>query len=153
MESSHTTRPNHALQRTAGASRLQSLPPVRWVAELGSLGAAMPTYIVHRRRGPPFEIVACAYTEVKRAKRIYFHKHEDKTDRDCFCFLSEVAAIDKRDEAESLQQLIVRAKNSPEMMRALEQFRATGELRAPTQQEEWEATLAQLPSESDMKST
>ena len=53
----------------------------------------MPTYLAHRRRGTPFEIVAYAYTEDKRAKRIYFHKREDKTDRDCFCFLSEAMKL------------------------------------------------------------
>src|SRR5262245_41822633 len=34
-----TTPPNHAAANPAGASRLQSLRPVRWVAELGSLGS------------------------------------------------------------------------------------------------------------------
>jgi hypothetical protein len=113
----------------------------------------MPTYIVHRRRGTPFEITASAYTEDKRAKRVYFHKREDKTDRDCFCFLSEIAAIDKRDEPESVHDLITRAKHSPQMMHALERFRSTGELRASTSQEEWEAFLTQLPRQADTKNT
>jgi len=113
----------------------------------------MRTYIIHRRRGTTVEIAACSYTEDKRAKRIFFHKREDKTDRDCFCLLSEVAAIDVRGEPESVQELVERAKRSPEMMRVLERFRSTGELRAPTPHEEWEEMLAQLPSASDAKNT
>jgi hypothetical protein len=58
----------------------------------------MPTYIIHRRRGPSFQIAACAYTEDKRAKRIYFHKRSDRSDRDSFCLLSEIAAIDVQSE-------------------------------------------------------
>ena len=113
----------------------------------------MRTYIIHRRRGTAIEIAAWAYTEDKRANRIFFHKREDKTDRDCFCLLSELAAIDIREQAESVQELVDRVKRSPEMMRVLERYRSTGELKAPTIYEEYEEMLAQLPTASDAKST
>jgi hypothetical protein len=116
----------------------------------------MNTYIVHRRRGQPFHITAHAYTEDKRAKRVYFHKLADQSDRDSFCFLSEIAAIDKKGDFgfESLEQLLARAKSSPEMMRTLTALcDAERPDPPPMTKEEWEKMLSQLPSEFDAKNT
>jgi hypothetical protein len=65
----------------------------------------MPTYIIHRRRGSSFQITACGYSEDKRAKRIYFHKRADRADRDSFCLLSEIAAIDVQDELGKIEHI------------------------------------------------
>ena len=51
---------------------------------------------------------AWAYTEDAEAGRIYFHKLEDKSDREYFCKLSRIDAVDSPEESTppSLNELL-----------------------------------------------
>jgi hypothetical protein len=81
----------------------------------------MKTYRVYRKKDKPIDFEAFSYTENIDAGRVYFHKQEDKSDRECFCFLSSVDAIDTPSTAdfESLQELLDRVRSSPEASRLL----------------------------------
>jgi hypothetical protein len=55
----------------------------------------MRTYTVHRKKGASLPYEAHSYTEDAGAARIYFHKKEDKSDRDSFVMISDVSGIDE----------------------------------------------------------
>jgi hypothetical protein len=55
----------------------------------------MNTYTVHRKKGAPLRYQAHSYTEEADSGRIYFHKKEDKSDRDSFVLLSDISGVDE----------------------------------------------------------
>jgi hypothetical protein len=57
----------------------------------------MKTYTIITKAGVTTTVQAFGYTEDKTFGRIYFHQDENRSDRDNFLFLSEVAGILQRD--------------------------------------------------------
>lgn len=55
----------------------------------------MNTYTVHRKKGASLRYQAHSYTEDADTGRVYFHKKEDKSDRESFVMLGEISGIDE----------------------------------------------------------
>jgi len=73
----------------------------------------MRTFIIHRKTGKAIEIEALSYTEDQEKDRIYFHRSDDKSDKDRFCILSAVIGIDQREPFVSGDVTLQRFLDSP----------------------------------------
>jgi len=79
----------------------------------------MRTFIVHRKKGESLRYQAYGYSEDPDASRIFFHKKEDKSDRDCFVMLGEISGVDE--ESSPVQEIDFdeQLRSSPALREAL----------------------------------
>lgn len=79
----------------------------------------MRTYTVHLKKRAALRYEAYAYTEDEATGRIFFHKKEDKSDRDSFVMIGDVTGIDEEHPPLSPEEQEEQLRSSPALQEAM----------------------------------